>query len=275
MADPDWIAADLADGCLRVRTMQGSITKTRRTIDATELSFDEILRACSAGQTEVVLAGAGWLMDRPALLQVPVKPLASGLLHVDGIENVSVLPSLIQEQPFGRLDAQAASLAGFLGLADDYEGVICLAGDTTSWVQVSAGEVVSFQTFATGRMQLGVTKLDKECDHGGQFLDAVDEGLARPERVAGRVSEWTTMAQMGMLDGSAMNARLRGAFIGMELGAARPFWLGRQVAVIADGPRQADYVAALERQGVAPIQTDAETAICAGLAAARRSMKTS
>lgn len=161
------------------------------------------------------------------------------------------LPGLTQVDPPDRLDGWTRlALAGFLSGHRDWDGVICVAGCGLShWVQVSAGEAVSFQSFLTGRL---ISVLG-----GGTTAapDAVADSISRPERLA---------AHLRRADITGRPEAITGHLIGAELAAARPYWLGRLVAVIGDAPPQ---VAALALQGV-PAEVAATGAMrAAGLAA--------
>ena len=58
---------------------------------------------------------------------------------------------------------------------------------------------------------------------------------------------------------------LMGAFIGAELSAAKPYWLGQNVAVLEGGPGQDAYVAALKQLHVPVMQADAQRMTLEGL----------
>ena len=46
----------------------------------------------------------------------------------------------------------AVQIAGALAVQSGFDGVICLPGSHTKWAHISAGEVVSFQSFMTGEI---------------------------------------------------------------------------------------------------------------------------
>ena len=74
------------------------------------------------------------------------------------------------------------------------------------------------------------------------------------------------------LDPGVARARLSGLLIGLELAAMRPYWLGRNVALIGDGAATARHAAALTAVGAAPAVTDAARVTLAGLTRARMDM---
>jgi phosphonate metabolism protein PhnN/1,5-bisphosphokinase (PRPP-forming) len=66
--------------------------------------------------------------------------------------SVHVAPGLRQGKPADVMRGEETQIAGFLALNPNWDGVICLPGTHSKWVHISAGEVVSFQTFLTGEM---------------------------------------------------------------------------------------------------------------------------
>ena len=79
-----------------------------------------------------------------------------------------------------------------------------------------------------------------------------------------------TIRAQGLLrapDPDAANARLSGLLIGAELAGSRPWWLGREVAIIGSDRTVAAYAAALGQQGLNPQTADGSAMTRAGLAA--------
>jgi 2-dehydro-3-deoxygalactonokinase len=145
--------------------------------------------------------------------------------------------TVAQDSPRGLLPAEArAHVAGFAGAHPNWDGVICLPGDPTHWVHLSAGEIVSFQSFLTLRLA-GVL----EAGGAAPDLDRLSEIMSRPERLALSLRE----AELGR-----DRAAFLGALMGAELAAARVYWLGQQVVVMGAGPLAEGYATALAAQGV-------------------------
>lgn len=166
-------------------------------------------------------------------------------------EQGRALPDLVQSSPPDRLDGWArVAVAGFLADKGDWDGVLCIAGaDVSHWAHVSAGEVVSFQGFLTPRL---VTALGGA---GAADAQAVADSLSRPERLA---THLRSAAIAGRPEATT------GHLVGAELAAARPYWLGQQVAVIGQDAPQA---AALMAQGVPVQEVSPQAMRAAGLAA--------
>lgn len=214
----------------------------------------------------VMAAGLVPVAGQPPALSCPVAP--AGLAVTVAEPGLAVLPPLVQAAPPGRLGWEVARLAGFLDLNPRWDGVICLPGRRSSWLHVSAGELISFQSFLSGEIADLLTGMGSLAGAGtadwspAAFDAALDETLSRPERLAGRLAE---LALPGAPD---VAARLEGYLLGAELAAARPYWLGQQVAVIADGTQGRGYVTGLERQGVPVMRAKGARLAQAGFAAA-------
>ena len=168
------------------------------------------------------------------------------------------------EGPLGQLSPRdelgvkaRLAVAGFAQAQPSWDGVICLPGDPSHWVHLSAGEVVSFQSFLTLR-------LAKALDGGGTpDITALHDTMARPERLA-------THLRSAELGGN--RDEILGHLLGAELAAARAYWLGQEVIVLGEGAKAQGYLAALEAQGVPVTMGDraaSETAARAALAVRR------
>ena len=96
--------------------------------------------------------------------------------------------------------------------------------------------------------------------------------MAHPARLGADLFGLRAEALLSGLDPAVARARLSGLLIGAELAAARPYWLGQNVAVVGSGGAARAYAEALSAQGAAPRMVDAGAVTLAGLAAAR--MKT-
>ncbi len=227
------------------------------------------------------MAGArqGWA-EAPYIAVPCVPPSAAQAVRAPARDPrlaVRILPGLSQAQPADVMRGEETQIAGVLAADPQFDGVICLPGTHTKWAQVSAGEIVSFRTFMTGEMfalladrsVLRHTVAAQGWD-GSAFAEAVAHGMAHPARLSGDLFGLRAEALLGGLDPAVARSRLSGLLIGMELAAARPYWLGQNVALAgAEGAVRA-YAEALAAQGVAPRPLDAEAATLGGLAVARR-----
>jgi 2-dehydro-3-deoxygalactonokinase len=188
---------------------------------------------------------------------------------------VHVLPGLRQEDPPDVMRGEETQVAGLIALRPGFDGVACLPGTHTKWAHVSAGEITGFQTFMTGELfaLLATASVLRHtvADAGWSdpdFLEAAEDGLARPDRVTARLFALRAEALLHGLAPERARARLSGLLIGAELAGARPWWLGREVAVIGAPRLAAAYRAALTLGAIDAPVLDATEMTLAGLTAA-------
>lgn len=280
----EWVAADWGTSRLRVWGMRGDAPvwheASDRGMGALEPhGFEEALRALLPDPGLPVMAcgmvGArqGWVEAPYA--EVPHAPLGPPVRAPGGLD-VRILPGLCQAAPPDVMRGEETQIAGLLALEPGFDGVACLPGTHTKWAMVSAGEVVTFRTAMTGELfallsERSVLRHSVAAgDHdAAAFADALSDALARPEALAAGLFAIRAASLLEGTPPAASRARLSGLLIGAELAALRPYWLGQEVAVIADGALARAYGEALAAQGVSVRHRSAEAATLAGLAAAR------
>jgi 2-dehydro-3-deoxygalactonokinase len=193
--------------------------------------------------------------------------------------DVTILPGLSQSDPADVMRGEETQIAGFLSQSPNFDGVICLPGTHTKWVQVSAGEVVSFRTFMTGEMfdlMSGTSVLRFSMDeswHEDSFAEAVRDSMSHPHMMASRFFSLRAESLLGTPVPGTARARLSGLLIGSELAAARPYWLGQNVVVLGEGTLAGLYAIALEGEGVAPEVVEVSGVTLAGLTAAYQKIR--
>lgn len=228
----------------------------------------------------MVGARQGWI-EAP-YLPVPTVPVGSQVTRPvvsDPRLDVVVLPGLSQAQPADVMRGEETQIAGFLAATPDFDGILCLPGTHTKWVQISAGEVVSFRTFMTGELFALISQqsvLRHSMDDGwdeAAFAEAVRDGMANPQALAGRFFSLRAESLLLPPAEGAARAQLSGLLIGAELTAARPYWLGQRLAFLGDAKLSRLYTAALEPEGVMPETADVTEATLAGLYAAYTKLK--
>jgi len=260
MNDDRWAAAVLIDKTLHLRVHNaGAVTEMNATL-ATASYTDALLQMLEPFLQEsnvlpILFAGPSALR----LVNVPAVPPSSfvPLQEIDPRVAVMCLDGMAQTQPVDVMDEQVAQIAGFIAANPDWDGVLCLAGVRSNWVHISAGEVVSFQTFMSGEM-IEMLAADSALSRAllgagwddAEFQVALSDAMSRPERaVAALFSLHAEERLMGHTPSKA-RARLSGMWMGMEMAAARPYWLGQNVAIIGEGALAEQYQAALRTQGV-------------------------
>lgn len=269
------IAAMRADGSVAAQiTMpaQAPVTPAR----LVSLVADARAAWPQAPEGPVVACGS---MAGPETRSVPCAPLPEMPVAVacDGAPGVMhVIPELVgADAPGMRSGGAETRAAGFLAWQPQFDGVLCVVSDgATVWMQISAGEVVSLRSFVTMRMgaalapALGASPADAtgaDAPDATQIAEAASHTLSRPEALMTRLSD--------LPSGAPGEAALLGALIGAELAAARPWWLGQSVALIApEGVPGDAYAAALGAQGAAPARAEDARMARLGLGAAHAAL---
>ncbi|WP_298260132.1 2-dehydro-3-deoxygalactonokinase [uncultured Litoreibacter sp.] len=293
---PDWIAVDWGTSNLRVwaMTAEGDVLA--------ENGSDQGMSSVAPGEFEVTLLShiAPWLgndhtpviacgmvgarqgWDEAPYRAVPTTPL--GDIHVvpckDSRISMHILPGLKQEKSADVMRGEETQIAGFLSENPGYDGILCLPGTHTKWAHISAGEVVSFQTFMTGEMFDLLSResvLRHSIGEGGgldheAFLGAVSDTISRPEAVATQLFKVRAVDLLFGADQAVSRARLSGILLGLELSAARPYWLGQSVSLIGASALNALYAKALSAQGVSPSMHDVASTTLQGLSAAYKDL---
>ncbi len=295
-AKPDWIAVDWGTSNLRAWAMSASGTilaeaasdkgMSSLTRDQFEPALMEIAGEWVSGPTTIISCGMvgsrqGWVEAPYATTPCPALP--EGMVRAQTTNpdlQVHVIPGIKQTNPADVMRGEETQIAGFLARNKNWDGVICLPGTHTKWVQVSADEVVSFQTFMTGelfdiipsqtvlRHSVATTGWDDKA-----FQTALADAMARPEKLAARLFSLRAESLLNDLDPASARARLSGLLIGAELAAAKPYWLGQQIAVIGAGSLAKTYVDALATQHAPATQVQACAITVAGLTAAYHRLK--
>jgi 2-dehydro-3-deoxygalactonokinase len=287
-----WIAVDWGSSNLRAWAMDGGghvVAEGASAEGASALppeGFEPALLAVvepwlGSGTDVIVcgMAGARGAWVEAAYAVVPCPPTPASFARAPSSDPrlaVRILPGLRQDRPADVMRGEETQIAGLVAGDPGFDGVACLPGTHTKWAHVAAGEVVSFASYMTGEvfaLLSGQSVLRKTLETDGwsepDFLAAVEEGLARPERVPARLFPLRAEALLFGLAPERGRARLSGLLIGAELAAARAYWLGRDVVLIGAPALAAAYREALALAGLEARVADATAMTRAGLAAAR------
>ncbi|NYS24125.1 2-dehydro-3-deoxygalactonokinase [Rhodobacteraceae bacterium 2376] len=290
MNKPDWIGAEIDEARLRIWAMAGPTP-----VHAAETTLGGATPAATAstlGQAVIEALGTRLPGDRtlpvvacglaPArgaagFRPVPCTPLGDTLRPAplrDLRLSLHLVPGLSQAQPTDAMLGAETRIAGFLARNPGWDGVLCLPGAQSRWVHLSAGEVVSFQTFLTGALTalLEGHSILRDSVSGWEdaaFVDGVRAGMERPERLAARLFTLHAEALIQGQPPAGGRARLSGLLIGAELAAAKPYWLGQRVAVLGAPSLAEQYARALADLAVPTSTCDDTEMTLAGLARAR------
>ncbi len=295
--EPDWIAVDWGTSNLRAWAMgKGGILAEavsddgmgRLARDAFEPALIRLI-APWLGAAQMTVIACGMVGSRQGWFEapyraVPCAPLETGALvrvpTTDTRIRVMIAPGLKQATPADVMRGEETQIAGALALNPGFDGVLCLPGTHSKWAHISAGEVISFQTFMTGEM-FALLSQQSVLRHGMQgdgwddqaFDAALSDALSRPEKIAGRLFALRAEGLLAGLDPAAARSRLSGLLIGIELAATKAYWLGQPVALIgAEGLSKA-YARGLAAQGVSARMIPATGCTLAGLATLSRHME--
>lgn len=285
-----WIAVDWGTSHLRAWLMgcDGSVVERRQsdagmgTLDRD--GFEPALRALVGDALPVPVLACGMVGSRQGWAEAPYAsvpcppPGAAEAVRVPDTD-VRILPGVKQARPADVMRGEETQIAGYLAGTPGFDGVICLPGTHTKWVHVSAGEIVSFRTAMTGEMfaLLSTRSVLRHSMGTGwdvsSFNAGVDQAISRPQALAAALFSLRAEGLLDGLDPDAARARLSGLLIGAELAAAKPYWLGQQIAVIGDSGLSKRYVSALATQSVSATQVNASAITLAGLTVAYRRLK--
>lgn len=229
----------------------------------TDLSPDSLAEFLSPyltarAPTPVLCAG---LPGMPADMYraVPAAPMAGTfqMTSPDPRVVLHVVPGLRQAKPADLMLGCETAMAGMLEQETDFDGVICTVGAQSHWSHISAGEVVSFQSYLTPVLAANLTSTPplSGCASQGPLDDAafgqaVDDVMARPQAFAATLAQISADAALSNVDENIGWSRLMGLLVGLELSGARPYWLGQNVVILGNGTLPELYKKALETQAV-------------------------
>ena len=284
-----WIAVDWGTSKLRAWAMDGRQAGEERVSDdgmgkLAPAEFEgALLRLIgpwlTAGVTPVMACGMvgakqGW-QEAPyrTLPCVPGDGFATmAVTTKDKRIAVRIAPGLRQDRPADVMRGEETQIAGALALLPGFDGVICLPGTHAKWVQISAGEVISFQTFMTGEI-FALLSQNSVLRHGMASTDwdevAFEEGvsvtLGQPALLSARLFSLRAEGLLHGMTPAQARSRLSGLLIGAELAASKPYWLGQRVVLVGAKSLQMNYARALAAQGLQAEALDAAACSLAGL----------
>jgi 2-dehydro-3-deoxygalactonokinase len=230
----------------------------------------------------MVGARQGWQeADYQSVPSAPPNAQAATLVCTnDPRISVNIIPGVKQLSPPDVMRGEETQIAGALKGHPDFDGVICLPGTHTKWVHISAGEIVSFQTFMTGELfallsQGSVLRHSVNTADWDQaaFLSAMSDAMSRPQTAAAQLFRIRAGGLVADLSPDTARAQLSGILIGIELAGARPYWLGQNVAIIGSTSVAEHYRSSLEQLGAQAAVWNASQLTLAGLSSAYHSQK--
>ena len=293
---PDtWIAVDWGTSNLRVWAMgpagilhhaESDQGMGKLTPDAFEPALLSLIKPWLTGKTTILACGMvgarqGWREANYRAVPCPPSDAAS-LTPVDTTDprlDVRIAPGLSQNKPADVMRGEETQIAGALALHPNFDGVFCLPGTHSKWVHVSAGEVVSFQTFMTGEMfaLLSTQSVLRHSIGDGWDDTAFDQGLSdalsNPAHFAAKLFSLRAEGLLHAMQPAEARSRLSGLLIGIELAGSKPYWLGQNVKLIGATALSKTYIRALAAQGITAEALDATECTLAGLSSLHANLK--
>lgn len=292
-----WIAADWGTTHLRLWLMDaaghvlGQRSSDRGMGSLDPDGFEPALLDCLGadlpeGETPVVICGMagarqGWVEAPYASVPCPVPSAltATRATTQDTRLQVYILPGLSQGKPADVMRGEETQIGGFLAGEPKFDGVLCLPGTHCKWAHISAEEVVSFRTFMTGELFALLSKhsvLRFSIGEGWDeeaFVEAVTDTLSRPAGIGSELFSLRAAQLLHDQSPDTARARLSGLLIGLELAAARPYWLGQEVVILGDDTLAKAYETGLKTQSAWCRRVPADDATLQGLKAAYAQLK--
>jgi len=263
-----------ADGSVLSRTQDG------RGILAVRDFPDEIaaLRQ-EAGDLPILLAGMigsnrGWV-------EAPYVPAPARLAAVAGAAvvvapGVTIVPGVAIFDPVRPDVMRGEEVQIFGGRAETGDGLVCLPGTHTKWVEIEDGAIMRFRSVMTGDLMAALKArsilsdlLDYEPQCDAAFVDGVDHGLEQADLTA---ELFTTRARVLTGGMTALDAasRISGLLIGTDVRTG----IGRSradVVPLIGAPALCQrFALALQRAGRETVIIDGEAAFVAGASAIMR-----
>jgi len=273
-----WVAADWGTSNLRVWALdpQGSVIDSANSergmskLQTTE--FEAALLELVAPWLHdnkpmpviaCVMVGArqGWV-EAP-YVAVPCQPLAAQHMMRAPVKDhrlsVHIVPGLCQRQPADVMRGEETQIAGFLSSNSRYDGVLCLPGTHSKWVQVRNGEVIGFNTIMSGELYALLTTQSVLCHSVGRddqawdavsFASHVQRSIAAPEALTGMLFTLRAESLLNNLQPAAARSALSGLLIGQELRATHALWSEKRIALVGGDALIEHYASAFATQSV-------------------------
>jgi 2-dehydro-3-deoxygalactonokinase len=223
------------------------------------------------------MAGAAQGWQEAKYLDLPTKldSIPAHATRVDGSErDVRILPGLAQ-----RLESAPDVIRGeetlILGaqLKGYGDGLYCLPGTHSKWIEVNSGAVTRFNTVMTGELFALLSNVStlaayakserKDLYIDASFEQGVRDALNHPKAISSQIfSARATPLVFGNDKAADMPARLSGLLIGSELAAMDR---GKPVTLVANSGLEISYKKALQIAGITSSSLSSDDLALSGL----------
>jgi 2-dehydro-3-deoxygalactonokinase len=225
----------------------------------------------------MVGARQGWV-ETP-YLKAPCVPIDKNQLTVattkDTRIQVNLVPGVMQHKPADIMRGEETQIAGFIKENPSFDGVVCLPGTHTKWVNVRAGQIENFRTFMTGEL-FGVISNNTLIKHSIEsegwdqisFDNGVIKGFDNPGQIASDLFSLRSESIVNDLDSNSARATLSGLLLGVELNGATSYWKDKKVILIGSELLTNNYQKGLKILGGESQPFSLEAATLSGLTSA-------
>ncbi len=223
----------------------------------------------------------GWV-ETP-YLKTPCVPIDNQQLAIattkDNRIKVNFVPGVMQNNLADIMRGEETQIAGFINKNTDFNGVVCLPGTHTKWVNVKEGQITSFKTFMTGEL-FGVISNHTLIRHSisikgwnqAGFEAGIHEGFNNPGSIASDLFSLRAESIVNDLDRDQARSTLSGLLLGVELNGAQTFWENSNVIIIGSQLLSNNYLQGLKILGGQSQLFSLETATLSGLSFAYREL---
>lgn len=243
-------------------------------------AFEAIAGAFRRARPDARIVLAGMVGSRNGWVEAPycacpaspgeIAAAAMPVALADGTP-VTIIPGLsCDEGAFDVMRGEETLIVG-LGLEN---GIACLPGTHSKWVQIEAGRILRFASFMTGEIygllrQNSILARLAEKPTPEEAADGARRGFAAALRPGGLLNvAFAARSEVlaGRMTGGAVGPYLSALLVGLEIAGARAmFGDPGQVHLVADGALAESYGEALRAAGLAFTVTTPEAAFVAGV----------
>ena len=239
------------------------------------LVFREVCGAWLTDKPDLPVLMAGMVGSRNGWVEAPYVTAPCGLAELArGVRklqdsHIHIVPGVDCRDADGAYDVMRGEETQAMGAGVD-DGLVCLPGTHSKWVEMRGGSIARFASFITGELYAAlstsfVARLASEPEAPGHVAD----GLAAAALAGGlprALFQARTRVLGGLMPAAGVRPFISGLLIGGEVAGARAlFGALPAVHLVAGEPLLAPYREALAAHGVAAHVVDPEAAFLAGL----------
>ena len=260
----------LADGSVTARS-----SDDRGVLGARDFPAEIATLRGAAGDLPLLLAGMigsnrGWV-------EVPYAPAPAGLAEITAktvrvADGVHIVPGVVFNDAVRPdvMRGEETQILGALALGAIGDGLVCLPGTHSKWVEIEAGQIVRFRSIMTGDLLAALKTRsilsdllahEPACD--AVFAEGVDHSLESPDLTA---ELFTTRARVltGAMTAADAASRISGLLIGTDVRTGLGHRRADVVPLIGTTALCERFALALQRAGRESVVIDGEAAFVAG-----------